>query len=333
LRRFTGLILGVTLLLTVVIGSVVAKRKDIAVLPPGTTSPFHSQIAKGAQLQGESMNFRVEVQAPESESDFLGQVSVMEKFIMKQVDAISVNAIDDKKIIRAIRHANEAKIPVFVHNSQTPIQGEAVVEYIGYNQRNGGKACGSYSGKLLRGNGEVFIIEGIHGFHQIERTGGFLDGIKHFPGIRVVGRQTADWEREKAMDVATQALIKYPGIALFFANSDEMAIGAAMAARKLGKKVFTVGIDGNPVTLDKIAEGDVTATLGVYPDKMGAQIVLQMNKFFHGEKIPPYLETPAVVVDKSNLEDYKAGKLWTEPKPGAAEELLQKIETQKGGSK
>lgn len=322
MKKFSGLAFTLFILFALITGMVAAKRKTVVVLPPGTTSPFHSQIAKGAQQQGEDMSFRVEVQAPESERDFKGQVAVMERFIQKQVDAISVNAIDEKEISSAIKNANKAKIPVFVHNSQTPITDGKVVEYIGYNQRNGGKACGEYSAKLLKGKGLIYIIEGIPGFHQIERTGGFLDGIKKFPGIRVIiGEQSADWEREKAINLATQALQKYPGINLFFANSDEMAIGAAIAARNSGKKVFTVGIDGNPVTLDKIAEGVVTATLGVYPDKMGAQIILQMNKLFKGEIIPSYLETPAVVVDKSNLEDYKAGKLWTEPKEGRAEEL------------
>jgi ABC-type sugar transport system substrate-binding protein len=293
----------------------------VAILPPGTTSPFHSEIAKGAQEKGEAMGFRVEVQAPERETDFNGQVRLMRSFIAKKVQAISVNAIDEKEISVAIKEASEAKIPVFVHNSLTPIPNTNVAEYIGYNQRNGGRACGEYAARLLKGHGHVFILNGIPGFHQIERTGGFLDAIKKYPGITIAGEKSADWERDKAIDLAMQALKDHPEIDLFFGNSDEMAIGAAIAARNMGKKVYTIGIDGNPITLDKIAEGFVTATLGVYPDKIGEQIIFQMDKYFKNQKIPLFLETPAVVVDKSNLEDYKAGKLWTGPKLGKAEEL------------
>jgi ribose transport system substrate-binding protein len=299
-----------------------ARKLKIAILPPGTASPFHSQIAKGAQEQGEEMGFRIEVQAPEKETDFNGQVKLMEDFIAQKVDAISVNAIDEKEIRVPINAASAINIPVFIHNSLTPISETKVVEYIGYNQRNGGRACGEYAAKLLKGKGKVFILEGIPGFHQIERTEGFLDVIQKYPAIKVVGKESAYWERDRAINVTVRALNKNPEIDLVFADSDEMTIGAAIAARNMGRKIYTIGIDGNPITLDKITEGFVTATLGVYPDKMGAQVIIQVDKFLKGQKIPLFLETPAVVVDKKNLEDYKAGKLWTQPKTGKAEELI-----------
>jgi ABC-type sugar transport system substrate-binding protein len=297
------------------------EKRKIAILPPGTTSPFHSEIAKGAQEQGEDTGFRIEVQAPERETDFKGQVKLMTDFIAQKVNVISVNAIDENAIRIAINAATKAKIPVFVHNSLTPITNTSVTEYIGYNQRNGGRACGEYAVKLLRGRGKVFIIEGIPGFHQIERSGGFLEVIGRYSGIKVVGKDFAFWERDQATEVTTRALRKNPDLDLIFADSDEMEIGAAIAARSMGRKIYTIGIDGNPITLDKIEEGFVTATLGVYPDKIGAQIIIQAEKYLKAEKIPAFLETPAVVVDKNNLEDYKAGKLWTDPVEGKAEEL------------
>jgi ABC-type sugar transport system substrate-binding protein len=62
-----------------------------------------------------------------------------------------------------------------------------------------------------------------------------------------------------------------------------MDIGAALAAEKMGKKVFAIGIDGNDVTLDLIKQGKVTATLGVYPRLMGVTVVKQMQKVLKGE--------------------------------------------------
>jgi ABC-type sugar transport system substrate-binding protein len=68
----------------------------------------------------------------------------MNEFVNRKVDAISVNAIDENAIRVAINAATADKIPVFVHNSLTPISHTRVTEYIGYNQRNGGRACGEY---------------------------------------------------------------------------------------------------------------------------------------------------------------------------------------------
>jgi ABC-type sugar transport system substrate-binding protein len=139
----------------------------------------------------------------------------------------------------------------------------------------------------------------------------------------VVGEQTAEWERAKAIDVATAALQKHPEIDVFYGNSDEMGIGACIAASKLGRKVnqdiWCVAIDGNAVTLDLIEKGEMTATLGVYPDLIGATVIRQMHKYLDGERIPYILETPSLVVDRVNVSDYQAGKTWTEPQEGYPE--------------
>jgi ribose transport system substrate-binding protein len=141
--------------------------------------------------------------------------------------------------------------------------------------------------------------------------------------VEVVGEQTAEWEREKGLQVATTALQQNPDIDVFFGNSDEMAIGAALAAQQLGiipnEDIFAVGIDGNDVTLDLIREGVVTATLGVYPSRMGSVVIEQMKKYLDGEEVPYVLLTPSTVVDINNLDAYIAGDTWTDPVPGAPE--------------
>jgi ribose transport system substrate-binding protein len=170
----------------------------------------------------------------------------------------------------------------------------------------------------------VFILTGIPGAHANRRTGGFKYGLEHnCPKVDVVGEQTAEWEREKALQLATTALQQNPDLDVFFGNSDEMAIGAALAAQQLGlvigKDVFSVGIDGNDVTLDLIREGTVTATLGVYPKRMGEVVIEQMDKLLNGEEIPFILLTPSAVVDINNLDAYIEGDTWTDPVEGRPE--------------
>lgn len=296
----------------------------VAVIPPGFTSPFHISIRDSAIAAGQKLGWHVDVVAPEQEDDFAGQVTVMEQEIEKQVKAISVNPIDANAIITAVNRANAAKVPVFMHNLITPIDSGKVVEYIGYDQWNGAAKLGQYACKLLNGEGEIFILTGIPGFHTRRRTEGFEAALKQdCPKVTIVGEQAAQWERQKAISVATTALLQHPNIKLFYGNSDEMDIGACIAAKKLGrqvnKNIFCIGIDGNPVTLDAIQKGDVTATLGVYPDKIGETVISQMNKYLHGEQLPLILETPSVVVDINKLADYKSGKFWTTPIPGKPE--------------
>ncbi len=296
----------------------------VAVVPPGFTSPFHVSIKDGALKAANELGWQVDAVAAPSEDDFAGQVAVVEQEIQKGVSAIGVNPIDAQAIVTAVKKANAARVPVFMQNLITPVDKGEVVEYIGYDQWKGAAQLAKYSCQLLDGNGAVFILTGIPGFHADRRTGGFKWGLaKYCPNVKVVGEQTAEWEREKAVSLATAALQQHPEINLFYGNSDEMDIGACIAAKKMGrvvnKDIFCVGIDGNPVTLDLIEKGDVTATLGVYPDKIGYTLIQQMNKYLRGQPVPPILETPVLVVDKTNLAQYRNGETWTEPVAGQPE--------------
>jgi ribose transport system substrate-binding protein len=167
-------------------------------------------------------------------------------------------------------------------------------------------------------------MRGIESIFSRRRTGGFKAGLaKACPNVTVVGEQTAEWLRTKGQEVAAIALQKDPDIDVFYGNSDEMAIGAALAAEKLGLKInqdfFAVGIDGNEPTLDLLKEGKFSATLGVDPYRMGVSVIDTMDKVFKGETVPNILLTPSVVVTPDNLQDYLDGKLWTDPQAGQPE--------------
>jgi ribose transport system substrate-binding protein len=296
----------------------------VAIVPPGFTSPFHVALKDSAVSAGEEIGWKVDVVAAENENDFAGQVAVVEQELQKNISAISINPIDARAIVTAVREANKAHIPVFMHNLITPVSNGKVEEYIGYDQWNGAAKLARHTCNLLHNQGNVYILMGIPGFHTNRRTQGFEWGLKqNCPGVTVVGKQTADWDRTKAIEVATAALQQHPEINVFYGNSDEMGIGACIAAKKLGRKVnqdiWCLSIDGNAVTLDLINRGEMTATLGVYPDRIGATVIEQMQKYLNGEAIPYILETSSIVVDQGNVEEYKAGTTWMEPISGSPE--------------
>lgn len=305
----------------------------VAVIPPALVSPFHVAVLDGATRQSNEYGWEIIKQAPERETDFEAQVTIVEQAVQQGVDAIAVNPVNADAMIVAVRVANQANIPVIMHNLITPMSEGDVVEYIGYDQWGGAAKLAQYTCSVLADKedtdisevtGNIFILTGIPGFHTNRRTGGFKYGLdKNCPNVQIIGEQTAEWEREKALQVATIALQQDPEINVFFGNSDEMAIGAALAVEQLGLEVgtdvFVVGIDGNDVTLDLIREGTITATLGVYPQRIGMVVVQQMHKMLSGEDIPYILLTPSEVIDSSNLDAYIEGETWTPPIEGIPE--------------
>lgn len=285
-------------------------QTEVGLVSPALVSTFHVTLVKGAQEQAKAQGWKLISMAPEKESNFAAQVGMIEDLIQLRVKAISICAIDDKAIVGAVKKANAAGIPIFIHNSLTPIPGGEVTAYIGYDQRAGGRKCGEKAAVLLKEKygspkGKVAIIEGLAGFHTRERSGGFRDALKKYPQIKIIADQPADWDREKAVSVAENLLQSFPDIDLFFGCSDAMAQGAAAAAKRLGKKVFTIGLDGNPDAVADVGKGNLTATLAVYPKDMGKIVVKTMKRVLDGGQVPKLVETQTTIVDKANWEQFK----------------------------
>lgn len=285
--------------------SVVAADRVIAVIPPGLISPFHAQVDRGAQDACARLGIELLHPAPPRETDVAEQVRIVEDLITRRVAAISVCAIGNEAIVPAVKKANAAGIPFFIHNSLEPLPGGRVTAYIGYDQRKGAALMGAHAGRLLKGRGKVLILEGMPGYHTRERTKGFRQGLAKWKGITVVASQPADWERSKAMAVTENVLQRVPDLQLVFGCSDEMALGAAAAAKSQGRPgMFFLGIDGNPNAIDAIKKGDMTATLGVSPRKMGVMTVETLLAHLQGRKLPARVETPMLVVTSANADSY-----------------------------
>ncbi len=302
-------------------------------VPPALTSPFHVAMADGATARSKELNWKLDVQAPASEGDFAAFVTTVQQLLEKGVQALSINPIGTDSAVTAVKAANEKGVPILAHNFITPFSEGNVTAYIGYDQWGGAEKLAKttcdliakkYNSTADKTTGKVYILLGIDSIFSHRRTGGFKAGLtKYCPNVKIVGEQTAEWLRTKGSEVATIALQKDPDIDVFYGNSDEMAIGAALAAEQLGKTInkdfFAVGIDGNQPTLDLLKQGKFSATLGVDPTRMGVTVVETMQKVLNGEKVPEIILTPSVVVTPDNLNDYLAGKLWTEPVAGAPE--------------
>ena len=100
----------------------------------------------------------------------------------------------------------------------------------------------------------------------------------------------------------TTALRNNEKIDLVYGHNDPMAYGAYLAAKGAGRDKdikFILGIDALPdegVTWAN--KGELTATF-LYATP-GAEGLRQAVKLLNGEKIPPVIVQPTMLVDKSN---------------------------------
>jgi ribose transport system substrate-binding protein len=299
----------------------------IGIIPSGSSSPFHQELLASANKSALDRGWRTIILTPDTEENITSQKTGMKTLIKSNASIICLNSLDPAALSTEISAADEAAIPVLLYNTLTPAHGLNISGYIGYNQYYGAAEMGSYAARILAEKknetrktvqGRVFILRGLPGFHADQRTAGFIAGLSQSPGIRIGGEEVAGWDREKARQIAGKALIADQGIDIIYGNSDEMAIGAALAAMEQGKEInkdiYILGIDGNTPTLEMIRNGTITATLGVYPDLMGKTVIDQAEKTRTGEQVTRYIETPAIVVDSENIDAYMNRSTWTDPR-------------------
>lgn len=96
-----------------------------------------------------------------------------------------------------------------------------------------------------------------------------MEGIKDFPGIKIIYSQDGAWLRENGRSIMENALQRFDKIDLVFGQNDPMAMGAYLAAKNVGraKNIYFIGIDGLPGPeggIQAVKSGQLNATF-IYP--------------------------------------------------------------------
>lgn len=296
-------------------------QKEIAFIPPAMVSPYYAAMIDGkggARDKAEELGYKLTVLSPDREDNYEEQARIMEDMINKGVDVICVSAINSDAIVAPVKKANEAGIPVIVFTITYELPGGEIFAYSGYDNYEAGIVVGEYLKEISEGKEiKVGVLEGLPSSFTTDRTGGFLEAIEGAGNIEFIGSQPADWEREKGMNVTTNMLQANPEINAFYANSDEMILGAAKAYEAIGKKAFQaggewgeeyvilMGLDGNPNAVEAVCNGEITSTLNVDPVQIGANTIIAADKAIKGEECEFVINTNPFIVDKSNCEEYR----------------------------
>jgi ABC-type sugar transport system substrate-binding protein len=129
------------------------------------------------------------------------------------------------------------------------------VAYVGSEEIVSGQLQGEAIAKLLNNRGNVVIMMGeLATQAAVLRTEGVEKVIAQHPEMKIVGKQTANWRRNEAIDLMNDWLVEGTKIDAVVANNDEMAIGAVLALQQAGKDVKEVVIAGIDATTDALAE-------------------------------------------------------------------------------
>jgi len=286
-------------------GAKTSDKKIVIGLSMNTlNNPFFVDVKNGAQKAADDN--KVDLIVTDAQNQSSKQLTDIENLIQKKPDLIIVDPADSDAVASAIEEANNKKIPVITIDRAS--NGGTVVTHIGFDAIKSGNIAGDFLGKALKGKGKVVEIMGIMGTNVAQdRSKGFNQAISKYPDIKIVAKQSADFDRATAMKVMENILQANPEIDGVYAANDEMALGALEAIDAAGRndKITLIGCDDIDDTKAAIKAGKVEATIAEPPFFLGSNAVQTALKVLKGESVEKSVVLPSTLITKENVDTFK----------------------------
>lgn len=277
-------------------------NKSITFALSTQANSFMVKMREGAQKKADELGLTINFQ--DASDDSATQANQLANAAATGAGAVIVNPTDSDAMAPAVKQLVDEKIPVVAVDRA--VNNAEVSSYIASDNVGGGKQAAKALSEAIHGEGEILVLQGKTGSSASrERGQGFDEGLKDSPNIKVVAKQTAEFERVKGLDVTTNLLQAHPNVKAIFAENDEMALGAIEAlGDKAGKDVIVVGFDGVEDALKAIKEGTMYASIAQQPADMAAQAVVEASKLLKGESATKEMQVDVVTVTKENVDKF-----------------------------
>ena len=222
-------------------------KKIIGVVPKGRAHMFWQSVHAGAAKAASENGVEISWNGPLNESDFNGQLQIVDSMINRHLDAIALAPIDKKVMVSVVDRATAAGIPVVIFDSG--VDTDKFVSQVATDNFAAGQLAAERMGKVLNGKGKVAIVAvQVGAASTMARESGFEEKIKKdFPGIQIIDKRYGEADFAKSLQVAENMLTANPDLDGLFASNESSTVGAAQALKgRAGTKVKLVGFDSGP---------------------------------------------------------------------------------------
>jgi ribose transport system substrate-binding protein len=288
-----------------------AGKKVIAVIPKGVSHFFWQTVHAGAEAAGKELNVEIVWKGPAQETDYSGQINIVEDAINRRVDGIVLAPSHGDSLVPIVDRAQKEGIPVVIFDSG--ISTENYSSYVATDNHQGGVVGAERLAEKLGGKGKIAILGVKAGSVSTDqREQGFQETIKQkYPDIKIVAFQYGDADRAKSLDRATDILTTHPDLNGAFASNESSTVGLVQAIKQKGLagKVVLVGFDSSPNLIDDLKAGAIDSLVLQDPFKMGYEGVKTMVAKLNGQTPPRIIDTGVKLLTKENLETPEMQKL------------------------
>ncbi|MEV2290983.1 ribose ABC transporter substrate-binding protein RbsB [Paenibacillus larvae] len=254
-------------------------------------NPFFVSLKDG--VVEEARKHGMETIVVDAQNDSAKQSNDVDDLMQKGVNVLLINPTDSASISTVVQSANSLGIPVITLDRSAD-QGD-VKALVASDNVKGGKMAAEFIEKIVGKGAKVVELEGVAGASATrERGKGFHEVADQ--NLKVIAKQTADFDRTKGLNVMENLLQANPDVQAVFAHNDEMALGAIEAIKSSGKDIPVVGFDGNDDAMKSIKEGKLTATVAQQPEWIGQLAVQAVYDVLQGRTVEKTIPAPLKLV-------------------------------------
>ena len=283
--------------------------KRIAVIPKGQAHIFWQSVHAGAVKAARENQFEVVWNGPPSESDFNGQLQIIDAMINQHVDAIAVAPIDKNAMASAVDRATKQGTPVIIFDS--PVDTQTFTAQVATDNYKAGAVAGERMAKVLNGKGKIVIIAvSVGSASTIAREKGFEDAVHKFaPSIQIMDKRYGNADFAQSLAVAENMLTAYPDLSGMFASNESGTVGASQALKSRKSFVKLVGFDSSPGMIEDLKGGTIDSLVVQDPFRMGYDAVKAAVQKLAGGTPEKIQDLPPHLITRENLADPEIQKL------------------------
>lgn len=251
----------------------------IAVITVDPSNPYWKAEVDTAVAEAEKLGYDTTVNAHNNDPDKQNQF--IDGAISKQVDAIILDPAGADESVGAVQKATDAGIPVFLVNAEISEQGIAKSQIVSNNAQGATLGAQAFA-EAVGGKGKYVELFGNPSDNNAQvRSDGYTAVLSQYPDLKLVQKETANWDRAEGKAKMEIMLSAHPDIVGVVSGNDEMALGAIQALKDAGKldQVTVLGFDGNPDAAAAVEAGEMIATV-LQPIVQGTKLAVQQADNF-----------------------------------------------------
>jgi ribose transport system substrate-binding protein len=276
-------------------------------------SPFYEALACGAKAKAAELGLELTVAAGDQFAAD-AQIPVVNGVIAQRPAAAAVVPTDAQALQQPLRQLTSAGTRL-VTVDQTLADDSVAASKILTDNLAGGALAADEVNELTGGTGKVLVITQPPGSTaQDQRTQGFEEQLKKYPGLTYLGPQYQSDDPQKAAQIITATLAAHPDLAAVFSTNDQGAIGAVTGLQQAGKagEVKMVAYDAATAEVNAFKNGTIHALIAQNPRQEGEVAMETLNTLMQGGQVEPTITTDLVTIrpgenDKADQYEYKAG--------------------------